>query len=78
MFRQDGQIQFIRELVEYTKDGFTSTDYAYRDGKPWAIVQQHMASRDGKPTSIDRAGWTDDGTLVLKQHQGRQRRAGAG
>ena len=69
LFRQDGQIQFIRELVEYTKNGFTSTDYAYKDGKPWAIVQQHMASRDGKPTSIDRAGWTDDGTLVLKQHQ---------
>jgi putative lipoprotein len=28
-----------------------------------------MASRDGKPTSIDRAGWSDDGTRVLKQHQ---------
>ena len=28
-----------------------------------------MASRDGKPTSVDRAGWSDDGTLVLKQHQ---------
>ncbi len=69
LFRQDGQIQFIRELVEYTKDGFTSTDYAYRDGKPWAIVQQHKPSRDGKPTSIDRAGWSEDGTLVLKQHQ---------
>jgi putative lipoprotein len=69
LFRQDGQVHFIRELVEYTKDGFTSTDYAYRDGKPWAIVQQHMDSRDGKPTSIDRAGWSEDGTLVLKQHQ---------
>ncbi len=69
LFRQDGQIHFIRELVEYTKDGFTNTDYAYKDGKPWAIVQQHMPSRDGKPTSIDRAGWSDDGTLVLTQHQ---------
>jgi putative lipoprotein len=69
LFRQDGQIRFIRELVEYTKDGFTSTDYAYRDGKPWAIVQQHMPSRNGKPTSIDRAGWGDDGALVLTQHQ---------
>jgi len=69
LFRQEGQIQFIRELVEYTKDGFTSTDYAYNDGKPWAIVQQHMPSRDGKPTSIDRVGWSEDGTLVLRQHQ---------
>ncbi|HZX72038.1 MAG TPA: DUF1481 domain-containing protein [Rhodanobacter sp.] len=69
LFRQDGQIHFIRELVEYTKDGFTSTDYAYKNGKPWAIAQEHKPSRDGKPTSIDRAGWSDDGTLVLKQHQ---------
>src|SRR5574337_156061 len=69
LFRRDGQVHFIRELVEYTKDGFTSTDYAYLDGKPWAIVQQHKPSREGKPTSIDRAGWSDDGTLVLKQHQ---------
>ena len=69
VFRQDGEIKFIRELVEYTKAGFTSTDYAYKDGKVWAVVQQDKPSRDGKPTSIDRAGWTDDGTLVLKQHQ---------
>ncbi|TAM00212.1 MAG: hypothetical protein EPN71_06825, partial [Rhodanobacter sp.] len=39
LFRQDGQVQFIRELVDYGKDGFTSTDYAYKDGKPWVIVQ---------------------------------------
>jgi putative lipoprotein len=69
LFRQDGQVKFIRELVEYTKEGFTSTDYAYKDGKPWFIVQQTKPSRDGKPTSIDRAGWSDDGTLVVKQHQ---------
>lgn len=69
LFRQDGQVQFIRELVDYGKDGFTSTDYAYKDGKPWVIVQQTKPSRDGKPTAIDRAGWSDDGTLVLKQHQ---------
>ena len=41
----------------------------YKDGKPWFIVQQTKPSRDGKPTSIDRAGWSDDGTLVVKQHQ---------
>ncbi len=69
VFRRDGEIKFIRELVEYTKAGFTSTDYAYKDGKPWAVVQQNKPSPDGKPTSVDRAGWTDDGTLVLAQHQ---------
>ena len=69
LFRQDGEVKFIRELVDYGKDGFTSTDYAYKDGKPWAIVQQTKPSRDGKPTAIERAGWSDDGTLVLKQNQ---------
>jgi putative lipoprotein len=69
LFRQAGQVQFIRELVDYGDKGFTSTDYAYKDGKPWAIVQETRASRDGKPSAIDRAGWSDDGTLVLKQHQ---------
>ena len=69
LFRQAGKIEFIRELTDYGKDGFTSTDYAYRDGKPWAIVQQTKPSRDAKPSMIERAGWSEDGTLVLKQHQ---------
>jgi putative lipoprotein len=69
LFRQAGQIQFIRELVDYGDKGFTSTDYAYKDGKVWAIVQQTMASSGAKPSAIDRAGWSDDGSLVLKQHQ---------
>ena len=69
LFRQAGQVEFIRELVDYGDKGFTSTDYAYKDGKPWAIVQETRASRDGKPSAIDRAGWSDDGALVLKQHQ---------
>ncbi len=69
VFRQAGQVQFIRELTDYGKKGFTSTDYAYRNGKPWAIVQQTKSSRDAKPSAIDRAGWSEDGSLVLKQHQ---------
>ncbi|MEO9078953.1 MAG: YbaY family lipoprotein [Rhodanobacter sp.] len=69
LFRQAGKIKFIRELTDHGKDGFTSTDYAYRDGKPWAIVQQTKPSRDAKPSTIERAGWSEDGTLVLKQHQ---------
>ena len=69
LFRQDGQVEFIRELVDYGANGFTSTDYAYKNGKPWVIVQQTKPSRDGKPTATDRAGWSDDGSLVLQQHQ---------
>lgn len=69
LFRQAGQVEFIRELVDYGDKGFTSTDYAYKDGKPWAIVQETKSSRDAKPSSIDRAGWAEDGSLVLKQHE---------
>ncbi|HEY8681720.1 MAG TPA: DUF1481 domain-containing protein [Rhodanobacter sp.] len=69
LFRQDGQLKFIRELVDYGDKGFTSTDYAYRNGKPWVVVQQTKASQDAKPSATDRAGWDDSGKLVLKQHE---------
>jgi Protein of unknown function (DUF1481). len=69
LFRQNGQVKFIRELVDYGDKGFTSTDYAYKDGKPWVVVQQTKASQGAKPSAIDRAGWDDSGNLVLKQHE---------
>jgi putative lipoprotein len=69
LFREAGQVKFIREEVDYGDKGYTSTDYAYKDGKPWAIVQETKSSRDAKPSAIDRAGWADDGSLVLKQHE---------
>ncbi|HTH67670.1 MAG TPA: YbaY family lipoprotein [Rhodanobacter sp.] len=69
LFRQDREVKFIRELVDYGDKGFTSTDYAFKDGKPWAIVQETKSSSDAKPSATDRAGWSDDGSLVLKQHQ---------
>ncbi|MGN2251736.1 DUF1481 domain-containing protein [Frateuria edaphi] len=67
VFRQNGQVQFIRGRADYGDKGFTSTDYAYRDGKPWVVVQQKKASQDAKPSSTERAGWDKDGNLVLKQ-----------
>jgi putative lipoprotein len=69
VFRQDNDLKFIRELVDYGAKGFTSTDYAYKNGKPWVIVQQTKPSQGAKPTAIDRAGWDDSGNLVLKQHE---------
>jgi putative lipoprotein len=69
LFRQNGEIKFIRELVDYGSKGFTSSDYAYRNGKPWVAVQQDKPSQSGKPTAVDRAGWDDQGNLVLKQHE---------
>ena len=68
VFRDGGQVKFIRELVDYGDKGFTSTDYAYKDGKPWVVQQQKKASQSASPTSTDTAGWGDDGSLVLKTH----------
>ncbi len=69
LFRQDGQLKFIRELVDYGDKGFTSTDYAYKNGRPWVVVQQIQPNQTAKPSAIDRAGWDDNGDLVLKQHE---------
>jgi putative lipoprotein len=69
IFKKGSDVQFVIELVDYGDKGFTSTNYAYRNGKPWVIVQEKKPSKDGKPTSTDRAGWNEAGELVLKQHE---------
>lgn len=68
VFRQNGELKFIRELVDYGAKGFTSTDYAYKDGKPWVVVQQTKPNQGAKTSATDRAGWDDNGNLVLKKH----------
>ena len=69
VFREGGNVKFIREQVDYGDKGFTSTDYAYKDGKPWVVVQQKKSNKDAKPSSTDRAVWGQDGSLLLKQHE---------
>ncbi|MDO1530626.1 YbaY family lipoprotein [Fulvimonas sp. R45] len=69
VFRQGGQVQFIRARADRGDKGFANTDYAYKDGKPWVVVRQNKANQNAKPSSIDRAGWNDAGELVLKQHE---------
>ncbi|HEY4093227.1 MAG TPA: DUF1481 domain-containing protein [Luteibacter sp.] len=69
IFKKGNDVQFVIELVDYGDKGFTSTNYAYKNGKPWVIVQEKKPSKDGKPTSTERAGWNDAGELVLKENQ---------
>ena len=69
VFREGGDVKFIRELVDYGDKGFTSTDFAYKDGKPWVVQQQKKSGQNAKPTSVDTVGWNDDGSLVLKTHE---------
>ena len=67
VFRRDGQVQFIREQVDYGDKGFTDTDYAYKAGKPWVAVQQKKSSKDAKTGSTERVSWDVDGKPVLEQ-----------
>lgn len=67
VFREKGEVAFIRERADYFDKGATSTDIAYQDGKPWVVIQQKMAHQGEKPSTIDRAGWDDQGNLVLKE-----------
>ncbi|BFI94581.1 MAG: hypothetical protein RSP_00910 [Rhodanobacter sp.] len=69
VFRQNGEVKVIRELVDYGDKGFTSTDFAYKNGSPWVAVQQRKASKDAAPSVTLRASWTENGMLVLHDQQ---------
>jgi len=69
VFRKDGEVKVIRELVDRGDKGFTSTDYAYKNGSPWVAAQQEKANKDAAPSTIDRASWTENGMLVLHEQQ---------
>ena len=60
-----GALRFIRELEDAGDKGFTSTEIAYRDNKPWVVVKTIRPKRGAKPSRIERAGWNPAGKLVL-------------
>lgn len=60
-------VQFIIEQVNHNDTGFTKTEYAYRNGLPWVVVEEERPSQDATPTETTRVGWSDDGKLVLDQ-----------
>lgn len=69
VFSDKNGVEFIRELVDHgDKGNYTSTDYAYQNGKPWVVVQETRAHKADPVSSTDRAGWDDNGGLVLKDH----------
>jgi len=63
--RDDGRIVFVRENVEYASKGFSSSEFAYTDGKPWFIVVEKKSSQSAKSGDVMRAGWDADGKLVV-------------
>ena len=62
-----GKVVFVRELEDAGNKGFTSTEIAYRNDKPWVVVQSRSAARGQKPNLVERAGWDAEGTLVLHE-----------
>ncbi|HEX7342349.1 MAG TPA: YbaY family lipoprotein [Rhodanobacteraceae bacterium] len=60
-----GKVRYVVELANYVKGGFTHTQFAYQDGKPWVVIQVTKPNQHALPSQIDRAGWDADGKLVL-------------
>lgn len=61
-------IEFIIEQLNQTDKGFTKTEYAYRNGLPWVVVETEMPKADAPATSTTRVGWSGtEGQLVLNQ-----------
>ena len=69
VFSDKNGVEFIRELVDRgDKGNYTSTDYAYQNGKPWVVVQETSPRKGDPVATTDRAGWDENGELVLKDH----------
>jgi putative lipoprotein len=60
-------VEFIIEQTNQADHGFTKTEYAYRDGLPWVVVQEQMPQANAPATSTAKVGWSSDGVVVLNQ-----------
>ncbi|TAN05677.1 MAG: hypothetical protein EPN38_11000 [Rhodanobacteraceae bacterium] len=60
-------VEFIIEQTNTASSGFTKTEYAYRDGLPWVVIQEQMPAPNAPVTSTAKVGWGNDGVVVLNQ-----------
>ncbi|TAN02963.1 MAG: hypothetical protein EPN36_14580 [Rhodanobacteraceae bacterium] len=67
VFSDEHGVEFIIEQTNEADKGFTKTEYAYKDGLPWVVVQEQMPKADAPATSTERVGWGNDGVVVLNQ-----------
>ncbi len=61
-----GPVRYIIELIDSGKKGFVHNAFAYKNGKPWVVVQEHKANQNAKSSETERAGWNEKGDLVVK------------
>ncbi len=66
---KSGDIRFVIELADYVDGGFTETDFAYKDNKPWIVVRTKKESEKGQAKEIDRVSWTGAGKVELNEKQ---------
>jgi len=70
VFSDKDGVEFIRQLVDHgDKGNYTSTDYAYKGGHPWVVVQETRPKKGAPVQSTDRIGWDENGSVVLNQHE---------
>lgn len=60
-------VEFIIVQINHADKGFTKTEYAYRNGLPWVVVQEQMPKAGAPATSTVQVGWGNNGVLVLNQ-----------
>lgn len=65
-FFDSSGLRYVREITDYGDKGRTNTYFAYRDGKPMAVVKENVPAMASRPNAVTRAGWNDQGALVLK------------
>lgn len=65
--KKSGDISFVIELADHVDAGFTETDYAYKDNKPWVVVRKEKDSEKGKAHETDRVSWTGAGKVELNE-----------
>ena len=65
-FDNKSTLRYIREVIDYGDKGRSNFYYAYRDGKPMAVIQERVPAMAEKPNAVTRAGWNETGVLVLK------------
>lgn len=70
VFSDEHGVEFIIEQTNQADQGFTKTEYAYRDGLPWVVVQEQMPKAGAAATATEQVGWGNNGEVVLNRKIG--------
>ncbi len=67
--KESGDIRFVIELADFVDGGYSETNFAYKDNKPWVVVRTKKESEKGKVQEIDRVSWTGAGKVELNEKE---------